>query len=275
MFKNEGALFLFLSVITISGVYGEETNYIKIGNNIYYKNENNLLEGVDIDTFRELKNPSGYRYNIPAGADKNAFYFYFTIRIPFENANKVKEICAFNDEGCAYIFLYEDMLYKIDLNEAKVKPLEVPPGLNTSSLFFYNPLDNILAPAYFSDGKKVYYLSWDAQKESPQFIVLNVNVKKFKAYSLYYKGEAFWGTDGKMVYVGSYLVRGADAATFEYLGAGYAKDKNKVYYFWGSEPYVIEEADPESFVMVKGRGVEAIDKNYIYNGGKRIGNKVK
>ncbi|MCX7821174.1 MAG: DKNYY domain-containing protein [Brevinematales bacterium] len=264
--KLRVGLILFLVMIKYTILSASElVHYKRIGDKIYYF-ENEPLQDVDVQTFRELKNPTDVKYFSVAAADKNAFYLYEK-RVLFANAHKVREIAAFNNGFCLYIFEYENKIYKMDSDPA-IEVIKIPFGMNAKKLFCYPAKSMYLSPAYFSDGKNVYYFDIRELKFIP---LKGIQAKKFKAYDLDFAGENYWGTDGRFVYFHDKMVEGADPESFEYLGLGYGKDKNKVYYFRDSGFFVIKEADPKTFQLVRGRKVDAIDKNYIYYCGKVVG----
>ncbi|MEJ5285475.1 MAG: DKNYY domain-containing protein [Brevinematia bacterium] len=245
----------------------ELINYKKIDGKIYYF-DNEPLQNVDIKTFRELKNPTSFKYYSVAGIDKNAIYLY-NRRINFTNAHKIREIAAFNHGDCLYIFEYNNKIYKLE-DGPEIKGLNIPSKLNVKKLKPYKPEDFTLYPVYFSDGKNIYY--FDIRKYN--FIPLKgLNPKKFKAFDLNHKGEYYWGTDGKIVYFQNFQVKDADPKTFECLGGGYCKDKNKVYFVLWNRIEIIKEADPLTFELVRGREIDAVDKNYRYYNGKIVGKR--
>lgn len=245
----------------------ELINYKKIDGKIYYF-DNEPIQNVDIKTFRELKNPTDFKYYSVAGADKNAIYLYDR-RITFTNGHKIREIAAFNHGDCLYLFEYKNKIYKLQ-DSPEIRQLDIPAKLNAKKLTPYHPKDSTLYPVYFSDGKNIYYFNIQEYNFIP---LKGINPKKFKAFDLNYKGEYYWGTDGKIVYIYDIIIKDADPKTFCCLGAGYCKDKNKVYFILWNRIEVIKEADPLSFELVHGRGIDAVDKNYRYYNGKIIGKR--
>ena len=131
---------------------------------------------------------------------------------------------------------------------------------------------NGLPTHYDVDGKHVFFDDYDFGDEI-MTKVLDVDPSTFKYLnSIYIR-------DDRHVYdqIGS-VIPGADPGTFEVLAGSYARDKNNVYNALNGTPgYLVEGADPSSFVSLKlprSCGVnctfDAFDKIHMYLMGKEM-----
>ncbi|MCK5590477.1 MAG: DKNYY domain-containing protein [Candidatus Pacebacteria bacterium] len=92
------------------------------------------------------------------------------------------------------------------------------------------------------------------------YIMRDVDLETFE-----YLGSSYT-RDANKIYLADKVISEADYNSFEFVGSLYAKDKNNVYYV--GPPYIIAEADPESFVYLGegylGEGYAKDDNSYYY-----------
>ena len=92
------------------------------------------------------------------------------------------------------------------------------------------------------------------------YIMRDVDLETFE-----YLGSSYT-RDANKIYLADKVISEADYNSFEFVGSLYAKDKNNVYY--AGPPYIIAEADSESFVYLGegylGEGYAKDDNSYYY-----------
>ncbi|MCP3921172.1 MAG: hypothetical protein GY714_01170 [Desulfobacterales bacterium] len=236
-------------------------NYSISNNDVYYVrfSPKTKLEGADPATFTVFdKSKFNYRYLTELAADKSGFYLYDQ-KIPFENAHQVRILAPYSNGYCMYLFSHKSKLFRINSNDKRVDAVK-----NSGGDFIAIPTnkDNI-SSHYFKKSDAVCF--YDIHTN--QMIKLeDANPKTFHGYSQRYGFNLFWGKDDKFVYSEGSKIKDADIKTFKYAGWIYAKDINRVYVL-GRKWTVIKEADPSTFEVVKGRGIDAVDKKYAYNNG--------
>jgi hypothetical protein len=118
-----------------------------------------------------------------------------------------------------------------------------------------------LAASYSRDKRSAY---WQANKISDD----GQNFTAFPSDDYY-----AYAKDGRNAFRCDHKLKDVDAPSFVGLSARYAKDKHKVYFSVSCEEYlsVVDGADPASFELSSGDGVDAIDKNNRYNFGTNRG----
>lgn len=239
--------------------------YLHDGETIYYgKNKYALLKEADIKTFFAYKESEmNYQYMVPLAADKNAFYLYDK-QILYKAADKTRILAPYNSGHCAYLFTDSGRIFKINNNKKAIEPVEADIDVKNLEIVLTN--DKHISPHYFKDKAGVYFYDLDNNK----FIRLSgADPKTFEAHAIYYSPALFWAKDNQRIYVYHKLIDKADYKSFTYIGWIYAKDKNHVFVLY-SDWYIIPAADPQTFDIVKGRGIDAVDKNHSYFGGKIV-----
>jgi len=99
-------------------------------------------------------------------------------------------------------------------------------------------------------------------------IVPNVDPNMFTILNRGEKGD--YGTDGKNVYYGGVIIRGADIHSFEILDRFYSKDKNTAFF----KDQKMKDVDVKSFRAINDVNFfgGAADKNQLYRMGKKFNN---
>jgi DKNYY family len=142
---------------------------------------------------------------------------------------------------------------------------------------------------FHRDDKSVFYMDKKITANDGSFTKLAVSYSRDKS-SAYWQAEkisedgqnfiAFssddycaYAKDGRNAFRCDHKLKDVDASSFVGLSARYAKDKHKVYFSVSCEEElsVVDGADPESFELSSGDGVDAIDKNNRYNFGTNRG----
>ena len=244
----------------------EGSFYRKLGKQIYFGEavESGRLK-ADPDTFLvHGKKEFDFQYLTPMGADKDAF-FLATKRIPFPNAYKVKILAPNNNGDCMYLVVHANRLLRINKNQRSVEPVNGKADIATLSPVATN--SRYLAPLYFRDKRAVYF--YDLHKNTLKTLP-KAEPKTFEGRAVKYGFNLYWGMDKHHAYAGYKLIDKAHRPTFEYVGWIYAKDKQRVYAISNTEWTVIPDADPKSFQMVKGRGIDACDNKNDYRMGRKI-----
>ena len=106
----------------------------------------------------------------------------------------------------------------------------------------------VLSKAFSKDNKNVYWRKKKISEDSEHFEIFPS--ERSNAYA----------KDSKNAYWGWKIIEDADLESFVGLNHNYAKDKNKVYFKVnsGNSPDVLENADPETFELVRGeKGIDA------------------
>lgn len=121
-------------------------------------------------------------------------------------------------------------------------------------------------PSYYAkDRQRVYF--FDVQSDEHFELVKGAHAKSFRVMGCR-ESWGYWGKDRRRVFEKRRWLRFVDAGSFSFIGLHYAKDKRHVYRRAGWK--VIKGADPRTFHSTRGRGVDAVDRRYQYNGGRRL-----
>ncbi|HEV7644976.1 MAG TPA: DKNYY domain-containing protein [Pyrinomonadaceae bacterium] len=119
-----------------------------------------------------------------------------------------------------------------------------------------------LTSKYSRDSKHVYW-QMDKISDDPANFIVYPN-----------EGWAAYAKDSRTVFRCGQKVKNVDVKTFSGLNPSYAKDKNNVYFEVScdmTELSTVDGADPASFELAGGDGVDARDKDNDYNFGTNRG----
>ncbi len=207
-----------------------QTRYFRDKNNVYLPKK--LIEGADPQTFRVLP---GFEDN------------YAVDRVNVYYDGQLVEGCDVKTHQIIDRYRHRDHLAVY----VRTKKISDDPEN-------FSVLSKDGSEGYTKDGKNVY---WNAQKVSE-------DAANFEIFPAKY-GKGF-ARDSKFVYWCADRMDEIDAESFKYLNEHYVKDKNNVYFVFGSgaKPRLIKNADAATFeIYAGGKQLDARDKNtYYYRG---------
>lgn len=240
--------------------------YRRHGDVIYFGSvqDGRRLE-ADPDTFRVHGEKSfDFQYLTPMGADKDAF-FLASDRVPFPGAHQARVLAPNNNGDCEYLIVHDGKLLRVNQNDKKVEQVEGP--VHVQSLLPVSTGSRSAPPLYFKDRRAVYFYLLDENRLAR---LPGADRRTFRCISKSSGFELYLGMDKRRVYAGPNRIRGVHRPSFAYVGWVYAKDRRRVYVVSNTKWSVVRGADPKSFQVVKGRGIDATDGKHDYSLGRRV-----
>lgn len=222
------------------------------------------LRGADARTFTGYADTAfGHPRYASLGADQHGYFVYDT-RIEWDNAHTATVLAAYTHGECAFVVARGAQLFRINPNRKSVEPVT---GCPDEPVTVVPSRHQTVSPAYYRGVRAVYFYDAYANQMTE---LAGAQPSTFRAFCAAFSFDLYWGIDSTGVYVGGARIDGADPHTFVHAGWIYGKDHARVYVI--THPIrAIPGADPATFEAVKGRGVDAIDKNRSYFSGTPLG----
>lgn len=240
--------------------------YRHLGDAIYFgKVQDGRRLDADPATFRVHGEDSfDFQYLTPLGADGDAFFLAWE-RIAFPGAHRARVLAPNNNGDCMYLIVSGAKLYRVNKNEKQVEP--VAGDARVKKLEVVATGNRRVPPLYFKDDRAVYFYLLDENRLAK---LPRADPESFRCETASYGFELYLGLDARRVYAGPNPIRGVHRPSFAYVGWVYAKDRRRVYVISNQEWSVLRGADPKTFQVVKGRGIDAVDKNHQYKAGRVV-----